>query len=418
MKKSIKRLITVLTVCAVSAFVGLASGCSMTDKIKEKIEQARCEHEWNDGEVIKEATCVEKGELKKTCTLCEKVETVEIPLTEHTEVTVAAVAATCTKDGLSSGVKCGVCDKVIVEQVKVPAAGHIEVRDAAVSPTCLTAGKTEGSHCAVCNEVLTAQESISATGHTIVAVEGYAPTCTESGLSNGSKCSVCDEVMTEQTEIAALGHNVETHVAQAATCTEIGWAEYQTCTRCDYTTYEEIPMLPCVDSDNDGNCDTCGKAFYEAMDYVEAPIVNLPTQAYTTDGVWYRVYLPEETEGPVMYYIQFVDNIGSNANGDNFNCIGIPSKNSLANGSYERAIYVGSSGTKFVKVEGIEFYYAPNDEYVDFCLTMGDELTNEAENISFTLTKNTVVASVWDSSSIKTDEKYQWEVYLLVAASE
>lgn len=221
MKKSIKRLITVFAVCAVSAFACMASGCSLTEKIKDKIEQARCEHEWNDGEVTKEATCMEKGELTKTCTLCEKVKTEEIPLIEHTEVIVAAVSATCTKDGLSSGVKCGVCDKIIVEQVKVPAIGHSEVMDEAVSPTCLTSGKTEGSHCFVCNEVLTAQKNIPATGHTVVTIEGYASTCTKTGFSNGSKCSTCGEVITAQTEIPALGHIDKNGDLVCDTCGEL-----------------------------------------------------------------------------------------------------------------------------------------------------------------------------------------------------
>ena len=106
MKRRLKRLVMVLAVCAMSMFAVLASGCSVTDIIKEKIEQARCEHVWDDGEVIKEATCIEVGELIKTCTLCEKTETEEIPLGEHKEITVSAVAQTCLKGGLTDGVKC------------------------------------------------------------------------------------------------------------------------------------------------------------------------------------------------------------------------------------------------------------------------------------------------------------------------
>ena len=379
MKKSIKRLITVFAVCAVSAFACMASGCSLTDKIKDKIEQARCEHEWNDGEVTKQATCMEKGELTKTCTLCDKVETEEIELAEHIAVYVQAVTPTCLEKGVTDGTVCSVCETKISGFQEILALGHIVVKDSAVKATCLEDGLTSGEHCSRCNEVLKAQEKVPATGHNLVILEAVEASCTTEGKTQGVSCDKCKDVFTAQEIIPALGH---------------------------------------ADENGDSLCDNCSKAFYEAMDYVEAPIVNLQTNAYTTDGVWYRVYLPEETEGPVMYYIQFVDNIGSNANGDNLNCIGIPSKNSLANGSYERAIYIGNNGARYVKVEGIKFYYAPNDEYVEFCLTMGDELTNEVENISFSLTKNTYVSKVWDSSSIKTDEKYQWEVYLLVAPSE
>ena len=202
MKKSIKRLITAVAVCAVSALAVVASGCSVTDKIKDKIEQARCEHEWNDGEVTKEATCMEKGELTKTCTLCDKVETEEIELAEHIAVYVQAVTPTCSEKGVTDGTVCSVCETKISGFQEIPALGHIVVKDSAVKPTCMEEGLTEGEHCSRCNEVLKKQKKVSATGHNLVILKAVEPTCKTEGKTQGVWCDKCEVVFTAQESIA------------------------------------------------------------------------------------------------------------------------------------------------------------------------------------------------------------------------
>ncbi len=90
---------------------------------------------------------------------------------DHTSVTDAAVAPTCTKTGLTEGSHCSNCSKVLVAQEVVDALGHTSVTDKAVAPTCTETGLTAGSHCSVCNETLVAQEEVPATGHTYVKGE-------------------------------------------------------------------------------------------------------------------------------------------------------------------------------------------------------------------------------------------------------
>lgn len=65
MKKIVKWIVVIV---AVIVAVGLLSKCVMP----KNIERLICNHEWSDGEVTKEATCEEDGELTKTCLSCGK----------------------------------------------------------------------------------------------------------------------------------------------------------------------------------------------------------------------------------------------------------------------------------------------------------------------------------------------------------
>ena len=155
-----------------------------------------------------------------------------IPASGHTEVTDAAVAATCTTDGKTAGKHCSVCNTVLVKQETIKANGHTEVVDKAVAPTCTETGLTEGKHCSVCNTVLVKQETVKANGHTEVIDKAIAPTCTETGLTEGKHCSVCNEVLVKQDTVKATGHSLELHPAKAPTATESGNKAYYACKTC------------------------------------------------------------------------------------------------------------------------------------------------------------------------------------------
>ena len=207
MKKSIKRLITVFAVCAVSALACMASGCNVTDKIKEKIEQARCKHEYSEVVVVEESTCSENGKGEKTCAKCGKVETVKLDLADHVAIVVEAVSPTCTKSGKTDSVVCSVCEEVITASQELSPLGHIVVKDKAVEPTCLESGLTEGEHCSRCNEVLKAQEKVPATGHNLVILEAVESTCTTEGKTQGVWCDKCEKIFTEQETVPVQSHN-------------------------------------------------------------------------------------------------------------------------------------------------------------------------------------------------------------------
>ena len=180
-------------------------------------------HSYSQGAQTIAPTCTDSGIMTYTCDMCGEKKTETIAPLGHVEVIDAAVAATCTQDGLSEGSHCSVCGEILVERVVLDALGHTEVIDTAVAPSCSETGLTEGKHCSVCGEILVTQETVDALGHTEVIDKAVAPTCTEVGLSEGTHCSVCGEILLAQEEIPATGHVYDSEtVTQEATCTDEG----------------------------------------------------------------------------------------------------------------------------------------------------------------------------------------------------
>ena len=107
-------------------------------------------HKFGEWTITEEASCTKDGEKVRVCSLCNKTETETIPATGHTEVIDKAVAATCTKTGLTEGKHCSVCNVVIKAQETVPATGHKYV-GTVVKPTYTAKGYTLHK-CSVCGE--------------------------------------------------------------------------------------------------------------------------------------------------------------------------------------------------------------------------------------------------------------------------
>jgi len=174
------------------------------------------------------ADCDSEGSYDEVvyCTVCKAElsrKTITVDALGHTAEEIPAVAPTCTETGLTSGVKCSVCDEILMEQEVVSALGHTEgeaVVENNVAADCDTAGSYDSVvYCEVCEEELSRNTiTVDALGHTEETLEAKEATCTETGLTEGKKCTVCGKITVEQEVVSALGHTegeavVENNVA-------------------------------------------------------------------------------------------------------------------------------------------------------------------------------------------------------------
>ena len=139
-------------------------------------------------------TCTEVGFTTHNCTVCDYTYNSDtVAATGHAAAKAVAenyAAPTCTAAGaVDSVVYCAVCQNELLRETKeIAATGHTEVTDAAVPATCTTAGKTEGKHCSVCNETIVAQTEIAALGHEF---KDYVYNNDATTAANGTETATC-----------------------------------------------------------------------------------------------------------------------------------------------------------------------------------------------------------------------------------
>ncbi len=111
------------------------------------------------------ASCTKDGKTEGShCGECGYVIKAQqiIPKTEHTYEEEITKPSTCTEEGIKT-LTCTVCGDEKTESIATIA--HTEVTDAAVSASCTRSGKTQGSHCSVCKKVIRVQNVIPMTAH-------------------------------------------------------------------------------------------------------------------------------------------------------------------------------------------------------------------------------------------------------------
>ncbi len=126
--------------------------------------------------------------------------------------------------------------------VNVRCADTNPKRHAAVAETCTKDGLSKGSHCSVCGEVFVKQETIPKTGHT------------------ASKwCFRCKQVFVESQVIPKLEHQYVDYPEGAnreATCKNVG-VHSQKCKLCGRV--ESVPIDKVDHVYVNGKCKWCGK---------------------------------------------------------------------------------------------------------------------------------------------------------------
>ncbi len=391
-KKLLTSIFSVIAICA-SALTAVAC--------KDKEKESKCEHNYGAGVITVEATCETDGVKLYSCDKCNEEYTEAIPAIGHTNEEMEGVAATCTDEGKTDGVKCSTCDKVIVEPQVLAALGHKPVEDEAVEATCIEDGLTAGKHCERCDVVLEAQEIIPALGHTHVETTSKEPTCTEDGITAGTHCTRCDVVLEAQEIIPALGHNEQTTDAVSPSCTESGMEELTECLACGQVlggdvipalghTAEVVKGYPATctvegktdgekcsvcnetlivqktvaalghnDENKDNVCDRCDQKLTATAGMLLMPVVKGESMV----GNWYRIYRAES--GSDLGSLYTTNDLSFLAN-------------SVSYGYYDA--YLFHSGP-LATLDGLEVVYT--DEYIDVHITNG----------TYTIIRNGIVTS-------------------------
>lgn len=245
-------------------------------------------HVFDDGTVIKEATCTTAGSILYACVNCDytKKEVVvpEGHFYSYDYLEETYIAPTCVSEGYEHYVlTCPKCDEVILEIENVLTEGDHKWVDVKVlqEADCVTFG-SKLVKCNLCgveeiHDIYPNQEHCGKAGIQLPA------TCTENGITSFGNCYNCGHSIPSEI-VPAYGHSKDNYrLIKEPTCTEPGLAYYN-CTNinyngaCGFVGEEEIPALGhnyvqdgkwigsdcCVQGREPGfYCTTCGDVLVE-----------------------------------------------------------------------------------------------------------------------------------------------------------
>ena len=202
----------------------------------------RCEHHWDQGEIITEPTCTEEGEKKFTCSICgdEKTEKVSATGHQHTEIR-NKKEATCKEEGYSGDTWCKDCGKKILSgQTIAKTENHSwDAGKVTTKATCTEEGEKTFT-CSICGDEKT--EKISATGHQHTEIRNKKEaTCKEEGYSGDTWCKDCGKkILSGQTIAKTENHSWnQGEITKEPTCKEEGEKTF-TCSICGNIKTEKV----------------------------------------------------------------------------------------------------------------------------------------------------------------------------------
>ena len=157
----------------------------------------RCEHHWDQGEIITEATCTEEGEKTFTCTICGNTKTEKVSTTDHQHMEIRNQKnPTCKEAGYSGDTYCADCGvKIFSGQTIAKTKNHNwDGGVITTEPTCTERGEKTFT-CTICGNTNT--KKVNATGHSYGAYKVVKePTNKRKGLKSKT-CSVCGKIVYE-----------------------------------------------------------------------------------------------------------------------------------------------------------------------------------------------------------------------------
>ena len=202
----------------------------------------RCEHHWDQGEIITKATCTEEGEKKFTCSICgnEKTEKVSATGHQHTEIR-NKKEATCKETGYSGDTWCKDCGKKILSgQTIAKTENHSwDAGKVTTKATCTEEGEKTFT-CSICGDEKT--EKVSATGHQHTEIRNKKEaTCKEEGYSGDTWCKDCGKKILSGQAIAKTEDHSwnQGEITKEPTCKEEGEKTF-TCSICGNTKTEKV----------------------------------------------------------------------------------------------------------------------------------------------------------------------------------
>ena len=202
----------------------------------------RCEHHWDQGEIITEATCTEEGEKTFTCSICgdEKTEKVSATGHQHTEIR-NKKEATCKETGYSGDTWCKDCGKKILSgQTIAKTENHSwDAGKVTTKATCTEEGEKTFT-CSICGDEKT--EKVSATGHQHTEIRNKKEaTCKETGYSGDTWCKDCGKKILSGQAIAKTEDHSwnQGEITKEPTCKEKGEKTF-TCSICGNTKTEKV----------------------------------------------------------------------------------------------------------------------------------------------------------------------------------
>ncbi|MBQ8994822.1 MAG: hypothetical protein IJ091_03305, partial [Oscillospiraceae bacterium] len=153
--------------------------CKLCEKEYE-VAHGENDHDWNEGTVVKEPTCTDKGSKQSKCTICGIEKEIEIPALGHDYVvdTANSVAATCTEAGTNS-YKCSRCGNTDKPSETVAALGHDFSKVYSETPATCTESGSRTYCCSRCG-------TLSPSDPEIIPAKGHS-------FSSGPTCDNCPE---------------------------------------------------------------------------------------------------------------------------------------------------------------------------------------------------------------------------------